>query len=386
MTEQMAVFSISGLIWQPDGFRPGCLYIEAGKIVAVRWGENLPADMQYPDCYICPGLVDLQINGALGHDFTRDPESVAPLSEALPRWGVTAFLPTYITAPLELYHSALQWLRQNAATTPGARVLGAHLEGPYLNPGYKGAHDEQYIRLPSLDEMQQIREVGGDWLKFVTLAPEREGATQVARFLADSGVLVAAGHSGATYEEGLVAFEQGGVRCITHLFNANPPLHHRKPGLIGATLNSPEITANIIADGVHLHPAMVKLVFLLKGADKTVLVTDAMAGMGMPPGRYDLAGQDVIVDETSARLNDANGTLAGSILTLNTAVKNMAEFSGCTLAQAVQMASLNPARLLGLDDRMGKLDPGYFADIAVLTQNFEPRLTLVNGEVRYSSV
>jgi N-acetylglucosamine-6-phosphate deacetylase len=371
-------FSISGRVWQEAGFAPGRVTVSGTKIAAVEFGDNLPADYSFPDHFICPGLVDIQLNGGVGHDFTLDPSSVGKVAEALPRWGVTAFLPTYITAPLETYREAIEQLKQ-ATGVNGAKPVGAHFEGPFLNPAFKGAHEEQYIRLPSIPEAEKMLETGGALLKMVTLAPEREGGYELAAFLAGKGLLVSAGHSAANYEEAQKAFASG-VRCVTHLFNAMPPLHHRRPGLAGAALTNPDVTVNIIPDGIHLQPSIVEMIYRLKGSDRIVLTTDAMAGMGMPPGRYRLAGQDVIVDETSARLTDAAGTLAGSVLTLNNAVANFAEFTGCPLHEAVKMAALNPARLLKMDNTIGNLKPGHEADIAVFSQSFETRLTIISGE------
>jgi len=383
MTENGKEVTLSGQIWQPDGFKAGRLTLEGAKITRLEFGQNLVADYEFGENYICPGLIDLQLNGGLGYDFTRDPTTVPPVAAALPRWGVTAFLPTYITAPLETYFTALKWLADYAENLPGARVLGAHLEGPYLNPAFKGAHPETFIRPPDFAEVKNLLEIGGKWLKMLTIAPENPGALEIVQYLAHKGILVSAGHSGASYDEALAAFKAG-VGCATHLFNAMPPLHHRKPGLIGATLVTPGISANLIVDGVHLHPAMVKLTYQQKDAADIVLITDAMAGLGMPPGRYDLAGQAVIVDDTSAYLDDQHHTLAGSILTLNRAIQNMVEFSGCTPAEAVQMATLNPARLLKLDDHLGNLTPGYAADIAVFSPDFQPLLTIIKGEIVFS--
>ncbi len=369
---------LSGNIWSPSGFKPGRLALREGRIAGVDFGETAaPVDFDFGPALITPGLIDLQLNGGLGLDFTVQPESVEVVAEALPRWGVTAFLPTFITAPLETYHQALSYLRRRQPTRPGAHVIGGHLEGPYLNPAFKGAHDPNFIREPSFGELHQLLAYGT--LKFFTLAPEEPGSLELIRLAIENDVVVATGHSGATYEQGLAAF-QTGAACATHLFNAMPPLHHRQPGLVGAVLDSPEVTANLIVDGIHLHPAIVRLIYRLKGWQRVVLVTDAMAGLGMAPGRYDLAGQAVIVDENSARLADS-GTLAGSILTLNDALKNMVEFTGCPPHEAVNMATLNPARLLGLEDRKGRLEKDFDADIAVFGPDFEPLLTIIGGNV-----
>ena len=372
---------LSGNIWGEDGFRPGRLVVREGRIAAVEYGKfpALPGEQAFGEGFITPGLIDLQLNGGLGLDFTVQPEAVEPVAEALPRWGVTGFLPTFITAPAEVYSEALGYLRDRVPGK-GAVALGAHVEGPYLNPAYRGAHNPAFIREPSLPEVNRLLDYGS--LKFMTLAPEEPGGPEIARRLAQRGALVAAGHSGATYEQGMAAFEAG-VKCATHLFNAMPRLHHREPGLVGAALDHPGVTANLIVDGIHLHPAIVRLIYRAKGWERVVLVTDAMAGMGMPPGRYDLAGQTVIVDENSARLADAPDTLAGSILTLNAAVRNMIEFCGCPPHEAVAMASLNPARLLGLDGSKGRLAEGYAADIAVFGTDWETKLTVIGGKVYF---
>jgi N-acetylglucosamine-6-phosphate deacetylase len=373
---------LSGNIWSPSGFKPGRLTLKGGRIAGVDFGETVGAsvaDYDFGPALITPGLIDMQLNGGLGLDFTVQPDTVDAVAAALPRWGVTAFLPTFITAPIETYHQALGYLRDRPPGKPGALVMGAHLEGPYLNPSFKGAHDQNFIREPSFGELHHLLAYGT--LKFLTLAPEEPGSLELIRLARENNVLVAAGHSGATYEQGQAAFETGAA-CATHLFNAMPPLHHRKPGLVGAVLDNPGVTANLIVDGIHLHPAIVRLIYRVKGWQRVVLVTDAMAGLGMAPGRYDLAGQAVIVDEKSARLADS-GTLAGSILTLNDALKNMVEFTGCPPHEAVGMATLNPARLLGIEDRKGRLEKDFDADIAVFGPDFEPLLTIIGGNVAF---
>ncbi len=373
---------LSGNIWSESGFKSGRLVIREGRIVQVDFSpaSSLGADFDFGEAYITPGLIDLQLNGGLGFDFTQQPETVDIVAETLPKWGVTSFLPTFITAPIETYYTALQYLHDRQPAKSAAHALGAHLEGPYLNPDFRGAHDRNFIREPSLGELNRL--LAYDTLKFITLAPEEPGSLELIRLAAAHGILIAAGHSGATYEQGLAAFEAGAT-CATHLFNAMPPLHHRKPGLVGAVLENPNVTANLIVDGIHLHPAVVGLIYRLKGWQRVCLVTDAMAGLGMAPGRYELAGQAVIVDGKSARLADRD-TLAGSILTLNDALRNMVEFTGCPPHEAVNMATLNPARLLGIADQKGCLQAGFDADIAVFSPDFEPLLTIVGGAVVFS--
>ncbi len=362
------------------------LTIEGGLFEAVEYDEDFgPSDCDwfFERGYISPGLLDLQLNGGLGHDFTQDPHSIYEVAAALPRWGVTGFLPTFITAPLESYRQGLQVVAEAQQTGRGARILGAHLEGPYLNPQYKGAHRAEYMRLPSVVEVQKLLTYGP--LKLLTLAPELPGALDVVKFLKANGVQVSAGHSGANYAEAMAGFEAG-IEYVTHLFNAMPPLHHREPGLVGAALENDGVLTGLIADGIHVSPALVKLVYRAKIFGLS-LVTDAMAGLGQPPGRYDLAGQSVIVDANSARLDDGKGTLAGSILTLDQAVRNLMEFSGCDLYDATEMTCINAARLLNLTaahSNLELLSAGQPADLVVWDEHLQVILTLVAGQIAFS--
>ena len=362
------------------------LTMSAGTLEAVEYDEGFgPADCDlfFERGYISPGLLDLQLNGGLGHDFTQTPHAIYEVAQALPRWGVTGFLPTFITAPLESYRQGLQVVAEAQHAGRGARILGAHLEGPYLNPQYKGAHRAEYMRLPSVAEAQELLNYGP--LKLLTLAPELPGALDVVKFLKAHGVQVSAGHSGANYAEAMAGFEAG-IEYVTHLFNAMPPLHHREPGLVGAALENDSVLTGLIADGIHVSPALVRLVYRAKIFGLS-LVTDAMAGMGQPPGHYDLAGQNVIVDANSARLDDGKGTLAGSILTLDQAVRNLIRFSGCDIYDATEMTCINAARLLNLTDAHSNLEllsAGRPADLVVWDENLQVVLTLVAGQIAFS--
>lgn len=360
------------------------LTIEDGLIKAVEINQNVrpqDADIYLPDSYLVSGLIDLQINGGLGYDFTNQPESVYQLAAQLPRWGCTGFLPTLVTSDFEAYQHSLKIIGEAQHSAKGARIFGAHLEGPYLNPNYKGAHDSRYLRPPNLAEVQKLLAAGP--VRMMTLAPELPGALEIIRFLAQQGIVVSTGHSGANYEEAQAAFKAG-ASYVTHLFNAMPPIHHRNPGLIVAALNTESPFrpfVGVIADGIHIHPTVLKMV----AHAPITLVTDAMAGMGMEPGEYRLADLDVIVDEIVARLSDESNTLAGSILTLDQAVRNAIKFFDLSLNKAVQLASLNPATVLGLQHQYGQVSPGFRADIAVLDRNLQVQMTLVNGEIAYQS-
>jgi N-acetylglucosamine-6-phosphate deacetylase len=353
-----------------------------GFIEAVEPGAFHPADcdLYLPDSYLTAGFIDLQINGGVGRDFTQHPESIPELAMQLPRWGCTSFLPTLISSEFGTYRHALKLIGDFKQATEGAQVLGAHLEGPYLSERYKGAHDRRYLRSPNLPEIKKLVQAGP--LRLMTLAPELPGASEVIKYLTAQGITVAAGHSEATYEEARQAF-LAGVTGVTHLFNAMPPLHHRNPGLVAAALDN-SLPARpflgLILDGVHVHPAMARLVSAIT-LDHLILVTDAMAGMGMPPGRYTLAEQEVQVDATAARLNNAEKTLAGSILTIDQALRNAVNMLDISLQKTLNLLTRNPARFLGISNRFGKLKSGYAADLVVLNQDLEVQITLVNGKV-----
>jgi N-acetylglucosamine-6-phosphate deacetylase len=330
------------------------------------------------DLVLTPGLIDLQINGAFGHDFTDEPESTWEVGAQLTRYGVTAFLPTVITSPRERVEAAREVMRRGAPEEySGAVPLGLHLEGPFLNPARRGAHDPAYLRFPDEEAVEGWSRENGVLL--VTLAPELRGALEVIERLKERGVVVSAGHSMATAEEAKTGFEAG-VRYGTHLFNAMPPLGHREPGLAGALLAARDVTVGLIADGIHVHPDVVALSWRAKGMERFNLVTDAMAALGMPPGTYKLGGRDVSVDALSARLEDE--TLAGSLLSLDQAVRNLAEFTGCEPAEAVFAATAVPAKLLGIDGEYGSIAPGMRADMALWTRDMQVVGTFVGGERR----
>ena len=290
-------------------------------------------------------MLDLQVNGAGGFDLTEEPESLWRVGAVLARFGTTAFLPTLVSPSWEIVERAQAAL---AAGPPdgyaGADPLGWHVEGPFLNPTRAGAHDPTSLRLPDVAAVAGWSPATG--IRMVTLAPELPGALDVVRVLVDHGVVVSAGHSAATFDEAVSGFDAG-IRAATHLFNAMASLDHREPGIVGAALTDDRVTIGLIPDGLHVHPAIVALVRRAVGGDRFAIVTDAIAALGMPPGIHSLAGRLVDCDETSARL--PNGVLAGSVLGLDQAVRNLATFAGVDLADAALAATVVPARLLGLD-------------------------------------
>lgn len=292
---------------------------------------------------LVPGLVDLQINGAYGHDFSSDPRSMWRVGARLPEQGVTAFLPTIITSRPEMITQALEALHDRPPGYVGAEPLGLHLEGPFLSPRRPGVHDPALMRSPSLELIK-------DWMPGVammTLAPELPGAEATVKTLLQAGVVVSAGHSAASYEEALAGFAWG-IGAITHLFNAMEPFSHREPGLVGATFDSKAV-AGIICDGVHVHPATVRAAWRLLGPSRLALVTDAIAATGLSDGAYRLGDREVQVQNGEA--TDSVGHLAGSTLTLDQATRNLLAFTGCTPAEAVAAASSVPASLMRLGSR-----------------------------------
>ena len=359
--------------------------VDGGRIIAVGYAAAVacPPGAQVLDAdglLLTPGFIDMQFNGGFGDDFTADPTTIWQVAAGLPRWGVTAFLPTVITSPLERIAQAQQVVLSEPAGFRGATPLGLHVEGPFLNPQKKGAHNPAYLQLPALEAVAGWSPQTG--VRLVTLAPELPGALPVIEALATRGVLVSAGHSTATFEEATMAFDAG-ARYGTHLFNAMPTMHHREPGLPGALLTDPRPVVGFIADGVHTHPSVISLVWQALGPERLNLVTDAMAALGMGPGKHLLGDFEVTVDATSARL--ADGTLAGSILSLDQALRNLIRLTGCTLADALATVTTTPARSLGLDHERGQIAPGYVADLVLLSPELEVRGTVVRGELVYTA-
>ncbi len=341
---------------------------------------HAPADADVIDArglLLVPGFIDLQLNGAFGRDFTADPGAIWPVSRDLARFGVTSYLPTIITSPLETVERARnQLIHGRPSDFTGAEPLGLHVEGPFLNPRKKGAHNPAYLRPPEETAVRAWSPAGG--VRLVTLAPELPGALPLIEALASRGILVSAGHSTATYAEALAGFSAG-IRYGTHLFNAMPAAGHREPGLPIALLTQPGLCTGLIADNVHVHPAMIDLVWRLKGPAGVNLVSDAMAALGMPPGVYALHDYAVTVTESECRLVD--GALAGSVLSLDQALRNLITITGCSLADALATITTTPARLLGIADRRGDIAPGMIADLVLLTPDLRVHTTIAAGTI-----
>ncbi len=344
----------------------GVVLFSGGAIRDISPDDSLLAGanevVEYADSLIIPGLVDLQVNGGFGVDAATEPDRLPELSRALLATGVTAYLPTVISSPKSLYEDALPDIATAAnASTDGANILGVHLEGPFLNLEKRGAHAASHILPPDPALLNELLDLGP--VRMLTLAPEIDGADELVRIARDRGIVVSAGHSGATFEQAYPALDSG-VASLTHLFNAMSPMQHREPGLPGAAFAHPNVVCGLISDGVHVHPEIINLAFRMLGPDRIYLVTDATAGSGMRSGQFALATRTIFVEAGVTRLG--TGAIAGSILTMVEALQNILAFTGCTIPEAVRMASSTPARLVGEGRRKGRLVSGYDADITIL--------------------
>ncbi|WP_289138978.1 N-acetylglucosamine-6-phosphate deacetylase [uncultured Brevibacillus sp.] len=364
----------------------GLVVIDGGSIrfagEAQDYSGELPETIFQVEGWICPGFMDIHMHGIDGHD-TMDgtPESFQAISKALTRFGVTSFLATTMTAPYEEIEPVLSTIAQvSRQGLDGAEVVGIHLEGPWINPRYKGAQKEENIALPQLDAVRRLYELAEGLIKVVTIAPEQPEALEAITWLKEQGVIVSAGHTGASFAQASQAVEAG-VRHFTHCFNAMTGLHHREPGVVGAAMYHEQLSTELIADGIHVHPAVMNILYRVKTAGRLALVSDSMRAAAMGEGTYDLGGQEVHVHGDQAKL--ADGTLAGSILTLNRAVANMVTLSKVPLPEAVEMASHTPATILGLGERKGRLAAGYDADVTVLDKQFDVSMTFVAGKRVY---
>jgi len=364
----------------------GAVVCEDGVIAWVGPADGLPAQkadvLDAGGRVVMPGFIDTHIHGCHGDDvMLNGEEGLRRMSANLLRYGVTGWLPTTVSAVHEDTLRVIAWCRNAAGQNQlGAAILGIHLEGPYINPNKKGAQPPEGIRPPDVDQCLKYIEEAGGMVKVVTLAPELPGAFDLIRILRDRGVVVSLGHSEADYETAVNAIEAGASHA-THLFNAMPPLHHRKPGLVLACINDPRVKVEIIADGVHLHPELVRMVIRSKGEDGVVLITDAMSAVGCPDGVYTLGTHTVYVKGDLCTL--ADGTIASSMLTMNRAVRNAVAFAGADLPQAARMASELPAEICGVSHRKGSIEVGKDADLVVLEPDFSVWRTVVQGQVVY---
>lgn len=390
MNNRLAI--VNGTIVTPQSvITPGLVLCEAGRI-----GYVGPAHAAEPEegsqlidasgCYVLPGLIDTHFHGSGGDDvMANGPAGIGRIARSILRYGTTGFLATTIAARhSELLRAIEDTIAAEAAQAePAAAILGLHIEGPYINLKFKGAQPEWGIRDPNFDECRELLDAAAGRIKIMTLAPELPGGLELIRWLTAHHVIASVGHSEADYDTALAAIEAGAKRA-THLFNAMSGAHHRKPGLAAAALNEPGICAELICDGVHVHPQMARLAWQMKGRDGLVLVTDATAAQGVGDGTFTLADFQIQVRGNLCTLLDGV-TIAGSVLTMNGALGNARQFTGMDLIDLAHTASLIPAQACGVAARKGSLEVGKDADIAIFRSDFTTASTICAGQVAYQN-
>lgn len=361
------------------------IVFDRGKIAGVHNDDiqPRPGDAVYdlPGHYVLPGFIDLHVHGAFGYDFQDTDCDLDRIVENFLGHGTTGVLATLGVKHIQQFLEDIERLVDYCETYTGPRVLlGIHVEGPFLNPAMPGAMSAQHFIPPSLDVWEDIRRAGRGWIKLMTIAPEMPEAHKVMRNAALNNVVLSVGHSIATYEEIEEAIDNG-LSQVTHIFNGMRPMHHRQPSVLLASLMKGEIKAQLIADAIHVHPAVIQLLYQLKGAGGILLISDAMRAAGLPDGSYRFLGQEITVKGGKACLPD--GTIAGSTLPMDEAIRVIVNKAHLPLTDASRMASLNPARVLRLDHKKGILAVGKDADVVVLDPSLQVRMTVLNGSVVY---
>ncbi|MEH7107690.1 N-acetylglucosamine-6-phosphate deacetylase [Bacillus sp. JJ1764] len=368
----------------------GYIKVENQKIMEMGSIANLTNEdglkvIEVPEYFhAVPGFIDVHIHGVNGADtMDATTEAIDTMATSLPREGTTSFLATTMTQEAAKIEAAIVNASNYIARQPTngvAEVVGIHLEGPFVNPKMAGAQPVQHITEPDLTLFKKWETLSNDTIRLVTIAPEQPGGLELIRYLKEKGIIASIGHTNATYEDVGRAIEAG-ANHVTHLFNQMRGLHHREPGVVGAAFLRKELVAELIVDGIHVHPEMVKLAYLQKQSEGLILITDSMRAKCMKNGQYDLGGQEVTVKDGKATL--ADGTLAGSILTLGHGVRNMMTYSGCSLHEVIKMASVNPAKQLKMYDRKGSLTVGKDADIVILDKQMEVAMTICRGKIAF---
>jgi N-acetylglucosamine-6-phosphate deacetylase len=376
------------VVTRDDAIDDGIILIEDGSVAFVGHARDVEPE---PDSEIInaggqmvlPGLIDTHVHGSHGDDvMSCDAQGIRRISRAQLRYGTTAYLPSTVSA----YHEDLLCALEACAgavddSGPAAEIIGVHVEGPFINRNRKGAQPIDTIRDPDLDQCLEYLRAAPGLVKIMTLAPELPGGLELVRLLVEHHVVASLGHSEADYETALSAIEAGATHA-THLYNAMPALHHRKPNLTTACLNEPSIRAEIVLDGIHVAPEMARLAAKIKGRDGLILVTDAMAAVGCADGTYTLGDNRVRVEGDRCTLLDGE-TIASSMLVMNKAVGHAIAFTGMSLVDAAYMASFMPAQVCGVSDRKGSIEVGKDADIAILDHRYSVSMTICKGEIAY---
>jgi len=360
----------------------GFIEIRDDKIVNI--GQNYTGtEDSISGEYALPGFIDIHIHGTNGHDvMDGTTEALDALTMNLPKEGTTSFLATTLTMSESKLKKAIANIADFKSDKVGAQILGIHLEGPYVNCSFKGAQNEKFIQKPSIESISELLKEADGLVKLVTYAPEKTDVS-FTKFLADNNIIPSVGHSGATMSEVLEHVEYG-LTNITHFQNRQSGHHHRHPGVVSAGFYSDTLNTELIVDGIHVNKDAVKVVYKVKTKDRILLITDSVRAKGLRDGTYNLGGLDITKSEGAVRTT--TGALAGSILSLNDAVKNMMDYTGCTLHEIVSMTSYNQAKLLQVDNTLGTIAPGYDADIVILDKNLNILYTFCKGQQAYKKM
>ena len=371
---------INGKIILHDEIVNKNVFIEDDKITEISNRQPEYEDIiDAKGAYVSPGFIDVHTHGRGGSD-TMDAtfDDLNTISKATLKTGVTSFLPTTMTMPVDDIAKAIENIAVNKDKVEGAQVLGTHLEGPFFNKKYKGAQPEECMILPTVDNYLSFVQDHQDIIRKISIAPELAHSLELISYLKDKNTVVSLGHTNATYEQAQAAIDAGATSG-THTYNAMTPLTHRAPGVVGAVMINDSVYAELILDGVHVNYAAAKALLRTKGKDKLILITDSLEAAGLENGKYLLGNQDVYVKDGEARLID--GTLAGSIVSMNVAVKNAYEHLGLTLNEAVNLASYNPAQSLN-EPLLGEIKVGNYADIIFFDDNIKIQQTMIKGQLK----
>lgn len=360
-------------------FIPARIHITGGKISGISpYGKSVP-DKDYGDKMIVPGFIDIHTHGMGGYSADEPcPEGLIKWLESLPAEGVTAFLPTTTAQSRENTIKSLKNIvRVMKQSNQGAEILGIHLEGPFLDENHRGMHMKEYLRVPSVEEFRKYQDASEHSIKYLTVACEHDRDFSLIRYASRDGVAVSVGHSGASFENAMLALANGAI-SFTHSFNAMKAMHHREPAVPGALMSSVAF-AEVIADGHHVHPGVVKILFNAKGNSNVVLVTDSIGVKGMPEGVYEISNVKVSLDRYGTARIYGTETIAGSSLRMNEGVRFLVNRASVSVENAIIAATLNPARLLGIENRKGQIRYGNDADITVLDDNFNVTAVYCRG-------
>ncbi|MEY8754462.1 N-acetylglucosamine-6-phosphate deacetylase [Peribacillus frigoritolerans] len=387
----MKTFIINNLMVhsEKETYKNGYIKVVDGKIAEVGPASQYKQDDDAkvitlsPDYQVIPGAIDIHIHGASNSDaMDATHDALSTMAKTLPKEGTTSFLATTMTQSTQAIESALlnagKYIENQ--TQEHAEIVGIHLEGPFISPARKGAQPEDYIVDPDVTLFKRWQEMAENQIKLVTLAPEQPNGLDLAAHLRGTGVVASIGHSDATYDQIDEAI-QAGTTHVTHLYNGMRGLHHREPGVLGAAYLREELYVELIADGIHCRPEMIKLAYNQITSERMILITDSLRAKWLEKGTYDLGGQPVNVDETKATLSD--GTLAGSILKMNDSIKNTMEYTDCSMTDIIKMTAENPAKQLRIFDRKGSIQVGKDADLVILNDRLDVEMTFCRGNLAF---